>query len=159
MLICTLPKRLKLASFCLFFPNMLNDKIIALPDLELKYNGVQARGFHATLNPKLWEKSSALNVCSKSCRLKFCLNLWLPNAEPFASSLGGVTLNPPRARAVLSTQCWAERGSSIWNSASQAPGTAGTQQCTEDVVNGEISLPGTSGSVVSSGLCEMHGGC
>lgn len=146
MLICTLPKRLKLASFCLFFPNVLNDKIIALPDLELKRHGARARGFRATFKHQLGGKLSGLNVWSDSSRLKSCFNLYLPNAEPFAASLGRAALN--------------ERGSSIWNSsASPAPGTAGTQQCTEDVVSGEITLLGTSGCVVSSGLCEMHGGC
>lgn len=104
MLICTLPERLKVASFCLVFPNMLNDKIIALPDLELKHNGVQAQGFCATLKPQSGGKSPGLNVCSNSCRLKFCLNLGLPNAEPFAASLGGAALNAGRGRAVLSTQ-------------------------------------------------------
>lgn len=114
------------------------------------------RDFRATFKPQLGGKSSGLNVCSNSCRLKFCFNLGLPNAELFAASLGRAALNPGQRQSCAEHT---ERGSSIWNCASPAPGTAGTQQCTEDVVSGEISLLGTSGYVVSSGLCEMHGGC
>ena len=100
---------------------MLSDKIIALPDLELKYSGALAWAFRAMFKLNEGGKLCGLTVCMKSYEAEILPSSPQYPSQPFLTSLA--TLNPAQPRTLsLTHRARAGRGSGIWNPASQAPG-------------------------------------